>query len=84
MGTQLPILKKGGETPQFTAHVCCAQMAAWIKIPLGKEVGLGPSDFVLDGDLATPPQKWGGAPNFRSMSIAAKRMDGSRWHLAWR
>jgi len=26
----------------------------------------------------------GRAPNFRSMSIVAKRLDGSRWHLAWR
>jgi len=23
-------------------------------------------------------------PNFRPMSIVAKRLDGSRWHLAWR
>jgi len=35
-------------------------MAAWIKMPLGMEVGLGPGDFVLDGD----PQKGGGAPKF--------------------
>ena len=27
-------------------------MAAWIKMPLGMEVGLGPGDFVLDGDPA--------------------------------
>jgi len=30
---------------------------------------LGPGDFVLDGDLAPPP-------NFRPMFIAAKRLDG--------
>ena len=34
-------------------------MAAWIKMPLGMEVGLGPGDFVLDGDPAPPPQKGG-------------------------
>jgi len=28
---------------------------------LGMEVGLGPGDFVLDGDFAPPPQKAGGA-----------------------
>jgi len=28
---------------------------------LGVELGLGPGDFVLDGD-PTPPSKWGGAP----------------------
>jgi len=27
-------------------------MAAWIKMPLGMEVGLSPGDFVLDGDPA--------------------------------
>ena len=31
-------------------------------MPLGMEVGLGPSDFVLDGDLAPPRQKGGKAP----------------------
>jgi len=30
-------------------------MAAWIKMPLGMEVGLGPGDFVLDGDPAPAP-----------------------------
>jgi len=33
-------------------------------MPLGIEVGLGPGDFVLDGDPASPPQKGGGAPQF--------------------
>jgi len=40
-------------------------------MPLGTKVGLGPSHIVLDGDPA-PPKK-GTAPNFRSMSIVAKR-----------
>ena len=31
-------------------------------MPLGMELGLGPGDFVLDGDPAPPPQKGGGAP----------------------
>ena len=55
----------------------------WIKMTLGMEVRLSPGDFVLDGDPA-PPQKGGEAPNFRPISIVAKRLDGSRWHLAWR
>jgi len=42
-------------------------MAGCIKMPLGMEVGLGPGDFVLDGDPARPPQKGGKAPNFRLM-----------------
>jgi len=38
-------------------------MAAWIKIQIGMELGLGPGDFiVLDGDPATPSPKKGGAP----------------------
>ena len=41
---------------------------------LGMEVGLSPDDFVLDGDPAPPPPKGGGVPNFRPMSIAAKRL----------
>jgi len=49
-----------GHTPQFSAHICCGQMAAWIKMSLAMELGLGPGDFVLDGDPAPPPQKGGG------------------------
>ena len=46
-------------------------------MPLGTEVGLEPYDIVLDGFLAPSPKR-GGAPlpNFRSMSIVAKRLDG--------
>jgi len=34
-------------------HVYCGHATAgWIRIPLGTEVGLGPSDIVLDGDPA--------------------------------
>jgi len=46
-----------GHKPQFLTHVCCGQMAGWIKMLLGTEVGLGQGDIVLDGDLAPPPQK---------------------------
>ena len=75
--------------PQFLARkfICCGQMAGWIKMPLGREVGLSTIDIVLDGDPLPLPKK--GAerwlrPNFRPMSILATRLDGSRWHLAWR
>ena len=43
--------------PQFSAHICCGQMAGWIKMPLGMEVGLCPGDFVFDGDPASPSEK---------------------------
>jgi len=35
---------KGAQPPQFSAHVCCGQTAGWIKMPLGREVGLGTGD----------------------------------------
>jgi len=41
--TQLPVPQRG-TARQFSARICCGQM------PLGTEVGLGPGDFVLDGD----------------------------------
>jgi len=46
-----------GAHPQFSAHVCCGQMAGWIKMPLGMEVGLGPGDFVLHGNPAPSPKR---------------------------
>jgi len=73
-----------GYSPQFSVHICCGQMDAWIKMSLGMELGLGPGDFVLDGDPAPLPKRGSEPPNFRPMSIVAKRLDGSRWHLAWR
>ena len=47
-GNPAPLPQKGAEPPQFSAHICCGQMAAWIEMPLGMGVGLGPGDFVLD------------------------------------
>jgi len=32
---------QGGGAPQFSAHVYCGQTAAWVKMPLGMQVGLG-------------------------------------------
>jgi len=47
-------------------------------MPVGTEVGLGPGDIVLDGVAAPPkrgtaPPKGTQPPNFRPMSIVAKR-----------
>jgi len=42
---------KMGQSPQFSAHVCCGQrgcQAGWIKMPLGTEVGLGRGDIVYN------------------------------------
>jgi len=117
-----------GQSPQFSAHICCGEMAGWIKMPLGMEVGLGPGDFMLDVDYAPqngggaaptfgscgqtaawiklalgmevglfprphcaregasypPPKWWQRPPNFRSMSIGVRCLDGSICHLVRR
>jgi len=82
-GPSSPPLK--GHSPQFSANVRCGQTAGWTTMALGIKVGLGPGDFVFDGDRA-PPEKKGTAPTqfFYPMSIAAKRLDGSRCHLVQR
>jgi len=76
--------QKGDRAPQFLAHFYCGQTAGWIKMPLGMEVGLGPGDFVLDGDPAPLPKKGAEPPNFWPMSIVSKRLDGSRCHVVRR
>jgi len=55
-GDPATLLKKG-QSPQFSPY--CGQTAAWIKMPLGTEVGFGLRDIVLDGD-----PKRGTAPIF--------------------
>ena len=43
---------KWNVSPQFWAHVYSGQMAGWIKMPLGTDIGLGPA----------PPKKGGHSP----------------------
>jgi len=50
-------------------------------MPFGMEVGLGPGDFVFDGDPAPFRRKDTAPLNFWPIFIAAKRLDGSRCHL---
>jgi len=69
MEMQLPLPQRG-TAPQFLAHVCCGQMAGWIKMPLGTELGLGPGDTVLDGGPSSPQR--GTDPDFWPMSVIAK------------
>jgi len=45
-----PAPPKWAQLPNFSAHICCGQMAGWIKMPLRMQVDLVPGDFVLDGD----------------------------------
>ena len=70
--------------PDFSANVYYGQTPGWIRIPLNTEVGLGTSDIVLDGDPPTPRKGAQQPPTFRPMSIVAKRLDGSGYHLVRR
>ena len=78
MGSMGP--RRGGKAPQFSAHVYCGQTARGIKLSLGTEVGLGPGHNGFDG--APAPKEH--SPNFRPMSVVAKRLDRSRCHLVGR
>jgi len=69
-GPNSPPSKEAQSPTQFSAHVCCGQMAGLIKIPLGTKVGLTTGDIVLDGDpYPLPPKRKGGAasPTFQPM-----------------
>jgi len=59
MGTQHhPITppQNGDTTPSYQPmSIMCGQTAGWIKMPLVTEVGIGPGNFVLDGDPAELP-----------------------------
>jgi len=71
-------------TPEFWP-TCCGQMAAWIKVPLGMDVGLSPGHIVLMR-TQLPLTKWytTPTPRFRPVSVVAKRLDGSRCYLIGR
>ena len=60
-----------GAQPPISAHICCNQMVGWIKMQLGREVGLDPSNIVLDGDPAPPCERGTAASSFQPMSIVA-------------
>jgi len=63
----LPLQKAGQQSPSFAdagktaSCVYCGQMAVYIRMPLGVEVGLGQGNIVLYGDLASPTES-GTAP----------------------
>ena len=54
--------------------VYCGQMAGWIKMPLGTEVGLGPGDTVRWGPSSPTERGTAAPPTFWPMSIVAKRL----------
>jgi len=60
-GDPAPPKKATEPPPQFSAHVRFGQTAAWIKMPLGTEVGHGPADSVRWGPKSLT-QKGAAAP----------------------
>ena len=68
-------LPKGCRVLEFSAHLYCGQTAmhqdaTWYKgRPQHRRI-------CVRWRPSPPPQKWGGAPNFRPMFIVAKRLDG--------
>jgi len=44
----------------------------------------GPKRHCVRWGPSSPSPKGGTAPNFRPMSLVAKRLHGSRFHLTWR
>ena len=79
MGTQLPSPQKGGGPSKFLAHVYCNQTPGWMKLVLRMEVDLSLGDF------QSPSHNRGRSPlpNFRPISIVAKRLDALKCHLVW-
>jgi len=56
LGPSSPSPWKGAQQlpPLFLAHVYCGQMAGWIRMPIGTEVGLSPGDIVLGWVPSSP------------------------------
>jgi len=52
-----PLPQRGRSPIQFSAYVYCGQTAAWIKMPLGTEVGLGLRYIVFNVDPGAPRKK---------------------------
>jgi len=80
-----PILlpKKGAEPPIFgpcplRPNGCMNQDATWYG---GRPQ---PRRHCVRWGSLSPKRGPSTLPNFRTMSIVAKRLDGSRWNLAWR
>ena len=81
-GDPPPPLPKGHRFPQFSAHICCGQMAAWIKMSLGTEVGLGLREIVFAVDPATP-RKWAHPPHPILAHVYCGQMAGWMKDAAW-
>ena len=55
---------KRGTALRFSAYVHCGQMAGWIEMPLGTEVGLGVTGDCVRWGPSSPTKKRGHSPQF--------------------
>ena len=72
-GDPAPLLQRD-RAAQFSGYICCGQMSAWIKIPLGMEANLGRGGrlFVRWGPRSPPTKgerRRSPLPNFRPIVI---------------
>ena len=75
LGTPLPPKKTEHSTlSRILAHVYCDQTVGWIKMKLGREVGICPGHIVLDGDPAPLLKGAQQPPSFRPMSIVVAHL----------
>jgi len=73
---------KGAHPSPIFGPYLLRQTVRWMKLVLGMVVGLSPGDFLLDGDPASSHKRGQSPlPNFRLISVVAKRLDASRCHL---
>ena len=82
-GDPAPFPKRGAKLPQIFGP-CLMRPNGWVD-----EAGTWhggrpqPSRFCVRWGPSPPPPKGGYAPNFLPISILAKRLDASRFHLVW-
>jgi len=71
---------RGGHTKCHILTEIIVCIVLQLKMPLGKEVGLGSGHIVLDANTAPPKGHSSPAPSVRPMSVLPRRLDGSRYH----
>jgi len=78
LSDRCPVLSVCVSVSLSVTLVHCGQTVGRIKMKLGTQVGFVPGHIVLDGDPAPLPQRGTAPPTFRSISVAAKWLHGSR------
>jgi len=89
LGIHLPSLKGTQQQPPISAHICCGQMADGLRCQChsvyGGRLGLGPGNFVLDGDPAPHSPKGRAVPPPQFLAHVHLRPNGcmdqdDTWH----